>query len=57
MVVVVATIFGSTLFSSMPCFTARAIYSGNSTLDSAVRKNFSTGSEYAPRAWMSKRLS
>ena len=57
MVVVLAVIFGSTLFSSMPCLTARAIYSGNRTLESIVRKNFSTGSEYAPFAWISNRLS
>ena len=50
MLVVLAVIFGSTLFSSMPCLTARAIYSGNRTLESIVRKNFSTGSEYAPFA-------
>ena len=33
------------------------MYSGNSTAESAVRKNFSTGSEPAPFTLMSKRLS
>ena len=33
------------------------MYSGKSTAESAVRKNFSTGSEAAPRTLMSKRFS
>ena len=36
---------GSTLASSIPAFTARAMYSGNSTADWAVLKNFSSTSD------------
>ena len=53
----VAVISGRTLLSSMPTFTARAMYSGKSTADWEVEKNLSTRSEPAPFTRMSKRLS
>ncbi len=57
MTVVVAVMAGRMSFSSMPWRTVRAMYSGNSTAESMVRKNFSTGEEPAPLARMPKRLS
>ena len=45
------------LLSSMPTFTARAMYSGKRTADWEVEKNLSTRSLPAPFTRMSKRLS
>ena len=47
--VVVAVMEGRMLPSSIPAFTLRETYSGNSTADSEVEKNFSTTSLPAPR--------
>ena len=55
--VVVAVMEGRMLPSSIPAFTLRETYSGNSTADSEVEKNFSTTSLPAPRTLISKRLS
>ena len=53
----VAVIWGRTFSASMPVFTARAMYSGNSTADWLVAKNLSTTSLPAPFTLMSKRFS
>ena len=55
--VTVAVMEGSIFPSSMPAFTLRETYSGNSTADSEVEKNFSTTSLPAPRTLMSNLLS
>ena len=55
--VTAAVSWGSRSASSIPWRTERAIYSGNSTAESAVRKNFSTTSLPVPFTLISKRLS
>ena len=52
-----AVIWGRMSFSSMPCRTALATYSGNKTADSQVAKNFATTSLSLPLTRMPKRLS
>ena len=54
---VTAAVMWGRISSSMPWRTARAMYSGKRTAESAVRKNFSTTSLPAPFTLMSKRLS
>ena len=55
--VTAAVMWGRMSPSSMPWRTERAMYSGNSTAESAVRKNFSTTSLPAPFTLISKRFS
>ena len=55
--VTAAVMWGIRLASSIPCRTERAMYSGKSTADWLVAKNFSTASLPAPFTLMSNRLS